>query len=306
MTQPAIQPAGIKSQIRDWWAAAPMTYGERHGGTEYIRPDGAVERVELGSQRFFEIADERFYSWNTPLHGERPFDRIFDYARYRGRPVLEVGCGMGCMAMNWAKAGAKVTAVDLNPVAIAQTRRRFEVFGQSGVIEQADAEALRFADASFDFVYSWGVIHHTPGIASAVREFHRVLRPGGASGVMLYHRDSLLYRYTIGFIEGWLNAERETLSELELASRYGDGAREEGNPYTWPVTQLEVKELFAGFEDIRIRVLGTDVPDILNALHPSFGLRLGPRRLNALVRRHGWSLWITGRKATSSMRAGGS
>lgn len=287
----------IKTEIRDWWAAAPMTYGESHGGTDYVRPDGTVDRVQLGSRRFFEIADERFYGWNKPLHGDRPFDRIFDYATYKGRPVLEVGCGMGCMAMNWAQAGAGITAVDLNPVAVEQTQRRFQVFELQGVIEQADAEALPFADDSFDYVYSWGVLHHTPGISAAVRELHRVLRPGGTAGVMLYHRKSLLFRYTISYIEGWLNGEREVLSARQLASRYGDGAREEGNPYTWPVTKSEVRDLFAVFDGVQIRVLGTDVPEILNVMQPDLARRLGRRRREALAGRLGWSLWITARKA---------
>ena len=287
----------LKSRIRDWWADAPMTYGARHGSTEYAHPDGSVERVELGSRRFFEIADERFYSWNTPLHGNRPFDRLFDYSRYRGSQVLEVGCGMGCMAMNWAQAGAVVTAVDLNPVAVAQTRRRFAVHGLDGTIEQADAEALPFADASFDYAYSWGVLHHTPRTARALQEICRVLRPGSGIGVMLYNRRSLLYRYTVSFVEGWLNAERDFLSELALASRYGDGGREEGNPYTWPVTKDEVPALFAGFESVSIRTLGTDVPVMLDALLPGLAGRLGDRRVRALAARHGWSLWITARKA---------
>src|SRR5262249_51813912 len=109
--------AQLKSEIRDWWASAPMTYAQDHGATLYHRPDGTVERVELGSRRFFELADETFYRWNEPIRGpEGPFGRIFDYQRYRDAPVLEVGCGMGCMAMNWAQRGARLTAVDLNPV----------------------------------------------------------------------------------------------------------------------------------------------------------------------------------------------
>jgi len=286
----------IKSEIRDWWAGAPMTYGERHGGTEYIRPDGSIELVELGSRRFFEIADERFYGWKRPLHGARPFEKTFDYERCSGRPVLEIGCGMGCMAMNWAQAGAQITAVDLNPVAVAQTTRRFEVFGLNGTIRQVDAETVPFADASFDYAYSWGVLHHTPGTAVGLQQMRRVLKPGGEIGVMLYHRHSLLYRYTVAFIEGWLNDERDVLSERELASRYGDGAREEGNPHTWPVTIPEVEELFSGFENLSVRILGTDVPDILNVLGPNLAGRLGERRKASLARRYGWSLWITARK----------
>lgn len=288
----------LKSQIRDWWAGAPMTYGEKHGSTDYVRADGSVERVVLGSKRFFDLADERFYAWNTSLHtGRGHFATIFPYDHYRGRDVLEVGCGMGCMAMNWALNGARITAVDLNPVAIAQTRQRFAVHQLAGTIHEADAEALPFADASFDFVYSWGVLHHTPHAADALGEIRRVLKPGGELGVMLYHRNSLLYRYTVAFIEGWLNMERDFLDELGLASRYGDGGREEGNPHTWPVTRKEVREdLFASLENVSIKTLGTDIPDLLNALLPSLADHFTPEMKSALARRFGWSLWITGRK----------
>ena len=103
---------GLKSDIRAWWAGSPMTYGDTHGHSEYRHPDGTVEVVQLGSRRFFDLADETFYSWNEPLHrGNRRFAAIFDYERHQGRRVLEVGCGVGCMAMNWARNGARVTAV---------------------------------------------------------------------------------------------------------------------------------------------------------------------------------------------------
>ncbi len=287
-----------KEQIRDWWAAAPMTYGERHGTTEFVRPDGSVEAVELGSQRFFELADERLYSWNTRLHTTTgPFAAIFPYSDMAGRRVLEIGCGMGCMAMNWARHGAEITAVDLNPVSVAQTRRRFDLFELKGDIRQADAETLPFADDSFDYVYSWGVLHHTPGTAKAVAEIRRVLKPGAAAGVMLYHRRSFLFMMTVAFQEGFINLERQFLDPLGLASRYGDGAREEGNPHTWPVTRREVqKQLFLSFRNVNIRVLGTDVPPILSAWKPGLGETLSKASLAALARRFGWSLWITGIK----------
>src|SRR5262249_12233532 len=149
---------------------------------------------------------------------------------------LEVGCGMGCMAMNWAQRGAEVTAIDLNPTSVEQTRRRFDLLKLDGDIKQADAEALPFGNDSFDYVYSWGVLHHTPGTAKAIEEIRRVLKPGAEAGVMLYHRASFLFMITIAFQESWINLERLFLDPLGLASRYGDGAREEGNPYTWPVT----------------------------------------------------------------------
>jgi 2-polyprenyl-3-methyl-5-hydroxy-6-metoxy-1,4-benzoquinol methylase len=288
--------ASLKDRIRDWWSAAPMTYGEEHGTTEYVRRDGSVERVEIGSRRFFELADERFYSWNVPLHTDRgPFGAIFPYEEMRGRRILEIGCGMGCMAMNWAQRGALVTAIDLNPTSVEQTKRRFAAFDLSGDIRQTDAEALPFDDASFDYVYSWGVLHHTPNTATAIDEIRRVVKPGGRTGVMLYHRHSILYRVTVQFQEGWLHRESRFLSPLQLASRYADGGRQEGNPHTWPVTRKEARALFRNFQNVDITVLGTDIPDILGAWRPGLGAAV-PAILDALAARFGWSLWIAARR----------
>ncbi len=289
----------VKSSVRDWWAENPMTYGVEHGLTEFVDETGTRRQVPIATREFFELADKVFYDWNTPRHTPTArFGRIFDYERYRGGRVLEVGCGMGCMAMNWAQQGAQVTAVDLNPVAIRQTRLRFELFGLAGDIREADARTLPFADETFDFAYSWGVLHHSPDTAQSIGELFRVLRPGGQVGVMLYHRNSILFRYLAAYIEGFLNWERHFLSRLELASRYGDGERKEGNPHTWPVTKREVRrELFAAFADIKIEVFGTDVPWLLDHWLPGMGSGWMPKKMvQALARRFGWSLWITARK----------
>jgi len=289
----------IKKAIRDWWAGSPMTYAESHGNAEYRLPDGSMEQVQLGSKRFYELADSVFYRWNEPLHTKTgKFGRIFDYERYRGKRVLEIGCGMGCMASNWASQGASLTAIDLNPVAVAQTTQRFKVLGLQGQIQEVDAESLPFPDESFDFVYSWGVIHHTPGIRKAIQDIYRVLRPGGQVGLMLYNRESILYRYFVQYQEGLVNMECLFLDELALASRYGDGGREEGNPHTWPVTKKEVlTELIPMFKRPEIKTLGTDVPEALNTWFPRLGQRLPLSWRKALARRLGWSLWITAEKS---------
>src|SRR5688572_13182622 len=102
------------SDIQDWWAQNPMTYGATHGQAVYA--EGAYEP---GTRAFFERLDEEFYSWNVYLHRDTPFDRLFPYEQYsRGGRVLEVGCGLGTMAMNWARHGAAVSAVDLNPTSV--------------------------------------------------------------------------------------------------------------------------------------------------------------------------------------------
>lgn len=280
-------------KIADWWSAHPMTYARTHGEVEY--EDG---RAELGSREFFEQADRRLLQWNAPLHGRRPFGRLFPYDQYKDKPVLEIGCGMGAMAAMWAQAGARVTAVDLAPRSVEQTRRRFELFDLSGDIREADARALPFEDASFDYVYSWGVLHHSPDLDRSIAELMRVLKPGGGFGVMLYHRRSFLYGYTIRFVEGFLHNETRFLDSRELASRYTDGAREEGNPYTWPVTKSEMRALLGPHcRDLRFKVFGTDLDGIFPYVVPGLGLVLPRWMKKPWARRFGWSLWSHGHKA---------
>jgi SAM-dependent methyltransferase len=145
------------------------------------------------------------------------------------------------------------------------------------------------------------VLHHTPDTKAAIDELHRVLKPGGRAGVMLYNRESLLYRIIVRWQEGFVNLERRWLDELALASRYGDGDRREGNPHTWPVTREDIQQhLFTRFAHAEVRVLGTDVPNVLNILAPELGSKLMPKAsVEALARRWGWSLWTTARKGRS-------
>ena len=288
-----------KHDIRDWWAKNPMTYGKEHGHLEYLDDKGDIHSAIIGSREFFELSDSTFYQWNSPLHtASGKFGKLFDYDRFKDSSVLEIGCGMGCMAMNWAMHGSRMTAVDLNPVAIEQTRRRFEIFHLNANIVQVDAENLPFSENKFDYVYSWGVLHHSPNLIQSINEIYRVLKPGGSFGIMLYNRHSFLYRYVVEYLEGFLHFENNFLTPLELASRYGDGGESEGNPHTWPVTTSEVQEeLFVQFKQVQKRILGTDLNYVLDLWFPKLGSSLMPRYLiKALARHWGWSIWISGEK----------
>jgi len=289
-----------KLDVRQWWADNPMTYGSVHGETSYADETGQLLAADIGSRKFFEQVDETFYSWNHPLHDQTGrFGRIFSYDRYRGKRVLEVGCGMGTMAMNWAQHGALMHAADLNPVAVTQTSTRFRLAGLPLSAVQVDGNVLPFPDNSFDYVYSWGVLHHSPDLERSIAELFRVLRPGGGFGVMLYHRRSILHWFIIRLIEGYLHGESQFLNELEMTSRYTDGDRKEGNPHTWPVTREEMRDLFGPHSaDLKVDTLGTDVDFTLDqiVIAPALARLIPALARKPWARRWGWSLWMNGTK----------
>lgn len=136
---------------------------------------------------FYEKFREHRYrtEWHIPL--------LVPFAEARGRKVLEIGTGNGADGAMFALNGAAYTGADLTPAALDATRRHFEVLGLTGEFKQENAERLSFADGSFDWVYSHGVLHHTPNTAAAIDEVWRVLQPGGRAIIMLYHKHSFNY-----------------------------------------------------------------------------------------------------------------
>jgi ubiquinone/menaquinone biosynthesis C-methylase UbiE len=296
------EPIKDKEDIRQWWADNPMTYGEVHGETSFATPEGEKTESALGTRAFFDNVDETFYGRNVHLHdASGRFGKIFPYERYRGKVVIEVGCGLGTMAMNWAEHGAVVHALDLNPVAVAQTQQRFRQRNLPVRAMQVDSNDLPFAAQAVDYAYSWGVLHHSPNLERSIAELFRVLKSGGGFGVMLYHRESMLFGYTTRFFEGYLHGESRFLNELELASRYGDGDRKEGNPHTWPVTKAEMKALFSRWSgDLSIQTMGNDLDYLLEQImpHPKLARLVPALVLKPWARRLGWHLWMSGTKRT--------
>jgi SAM-dependent methyltransferase len=130
--------------------------------------------------------------WNaTPLHssesqryGEYPW--LYEAAEFRkhaGEEVLEVGCGTGTDLLQFAKHGSVATGVDLAARHVELARARL---GDRARVYQADMRRLPFADNSFDYVYSHGVLHHSDESVRVVREMFRVLRPGGRINIHVY------------------------------------------------------------------------------------------------------------------------
>jgi ubiquinone/menaquinone biosynthesis C-methylase UbiE len=141
----------------------------------------------VGSKAFFDDLDD--YRFDK-LHY---LPRLVDFSAFRGRRLLEVGCGIGTDLVRFAKGGARVTGVDLAETAIDLARKNFELNGVAPEeLRVANGEALPYPDASFDVVYGHGVLQYTANAEQLIRECHRVLKPGGTGIFMVYNRVSWL------------------------------------------------------------------------------------------------------------------
>lgn len=209
-----------KEDVRDFWNADPC-------GTRYLE----------GKEDFEAHARARY--------ALEPF--IFDFAQFesaRGLRVLEVGVGMGADYLEWLKAGANATGVDLSAASIERARLRCQQAGYQPDLRVGDAEQLPFPDHSFDIVYSYGVMHHSPNTDQCVREAGRVLKPGGQARIMIYHHPSitgamLWLRY--GLLRG-KSLKQSVYDHLE-------------SPGTRTYTRGEARALLKSFTNVSIRLV---------------------------------------------------
>ena len=181
---------------RAWWERHPMRYDftEELGASEF-------------SREFYERIDERFFSdvWTYMPWKKIPFDPLIDFDTLGNKDVLEIGVGNGSHAQLISASAGSYTGIDLTDYAVKSTTMRLELLGRDRShvsVMRMDAEKMDFADDSFDFVWSWGVIHHSANTRTILEEIHRVLRPGGVAITMVYHRNYWNYHIVAGLVRG--------------------------------------------------------------------------------------------------------
>jgi ubiquinone/menaquinone biosynthesis C-methylase UbiE len=242
----------LKNQVQAYWEAEPCDFRHGTGGD----PLGFFREI---SRKRYEL--------------ESLIPDFADFGGGSGKRVLEVGVGLGVDFWGWVGHEARATGIDLTSRAVKLTRSHLDlrqIPRAAYNLSQGDAETLPFRDRSFDLVYSWGALHHTPRTDTAFREIRRVLAPGGLLKAMVYH---------VPCWTGWLLWGRFGLLAGKPSRRVKDLIYEHlESPGTKAYTDREVHQLLkrAGFGEVRTR----------SALGPTdlLSLELSPRYRSPLYR----------------------
>lgn len=209
--------------MRDFWNLRPCNI--RHSAKT------------IGSKEYFDEVEDRKY------FVEPHIPTFAQFERWRGKRVLEIGCGIGTDTVNFARAGAEVTAVDLSDKSLEIARQRANIYGLKNIrFLQGNAEELSsfLPVEPYDLIYSFGVIHHTPYPERVIEELRCYCRSSTMLKIMVYHRNSWKA------LEILLREGRGAFWRLsELVERHSEA--QTGSPVTYTYTPRTIRKLLGGF-----------------------------------------------------------
>ena len=241
-------------QIRDYW-------------NERIH-DLEIAQHTVGTKGFFKDLEE--YRFDKL----RYLPEVIDFSSYKGKRILEIGCGVGTDLVRFAQGGAEVIGVDLSKTAIELAKKNFEHHHLEGDLRIMNGEALEFSENSFDVIYAHGVLQYTANDNRMVSESYRVLKPGGEFIAMVYNR------------RGWLN----------VMSRFFNVKLEhEDAPVLRKYTVGEYRKMLSNFSEVKIIPERFPVKSRLHKgvkgfLFNTFFVGIFNSLPRSLVRRLGWHL----------------
>lgn len=234
-------------EIRNYWEKSPIFDYE--------------VREEKFSKPYYEKVDDIYFNENNQFNLH-----LFHFDDCMGKSVLEIGCGAGAAVRSYVKSGAIVFAVDLTEISVKRTYKSLQLFNLNGSVIQADACSLPFKDNSFDYVLSFGVLHHIPSTGQGIKEVRRVLMPGGKAMIALYYKhillsNSLLFKLFKAILKIVLRAPNQRTG-LQFADtpeefvRMYDGP---DNPIGSVYSKKEMTDLFNAFKIIKIEQHGAPI-----------------------------------------------
>ena len=184
---------------------------------------------EVGSKEYFQEVSQRKYFVEPHII---PFA---NFEEWRGKKVLEIGCGIGTAAQSFAEAGAIYTGVDISKKSLELARKRFDVFGLDGYFYQVEDEELSSVVPldEYDLVYSFGVIHHTPDPKKAIEQIYKYMSNDSEFRLMLYSKFSF--------------------KNLMIKLRFDRPEAQKGCPTAYKFSFKEIRQLLKDFEILSIR-----------------------------------------------------
>lgn len=183
----------------------------------------------IGSLEYFNEVDARKYFVEPHILGFAQFDR------WKGKSVLEIGCGIGTDAVNFAIAGAHYSGIDLSRKSVEIAVQRFDVYGLTGIFYTGNAEELTkiVPVKPFDLVYAFGSIHHCPHPEKVISEVRSYMAPGSEFRLMLYAHRS------------W--------KRMMIDAGYDQPEAQPGCPIARTYTEQQARDLLEGFNIIEMK-----------------------------------------------------
>ena len=246
-------------------------------------------RSKFGSKKYFDEVEARKY------FVEPNIPDFADFNKWNGKKVLEIGCGIGTDTINFARAGARVTAVELSEKSLDISRKRAKIFRLDKRIKfyLANVEELSKVVPvnKYDLIYSFGVIHHTPHPEKAIKELKKYMSKNTVLKIMVYNKYSwkilwIIFKYGKG---AFWNVNK-------LIPKYSEAAI--GSPVTYVYSKEECKKLL---KDFRIKEIKVDhifpyiIKDYINYKYrKEWYFRYLPKPiLRELEKKFGWHLMVT-------------
>ncbi len=205
------------SNNEDWWNKNPMTYDwDENLGPISISPEYLKKIDDLFGQGHSLVNNPNWPSGKI-------LEKFIPYQLFENKKILEIGCGAGLVSSHIAKSGAKLTAIDITSNSINFTKKRFKFENLNANIIKMDAENVNFEDNYFDYIVSWGVIHHSGNMKKILSEIYRVLKPGGKAYIMVYNKKSIRYQVYCRIWLGVFKLQYLKKSLEEIAGDITDG-----------------------------------------------------------------------------------
>jgi len=260
-----------------------------------LSPAGTTSsKAKPNTKEFFDEAFKYRAEYEQPwLYDVIPFKS------FKNKKVLEIGCGAGFDAYNIAREGAIYTGIDITPENIQRTKTHLSYFNLTGEILEADAENLPLKwEEKFDIVYSNGVLHHTPNMKKSFSDAYSVLKDGGEFYVILYHKNSIFYWFTLFFVNhillfGFLKMSfKDRLSKIEFTT---SNELPLVNVYSKYEVKQIMQEVCFQVETIKIRKLVKEDMPYLPILRSIW--KIIPQKLYDKVGEYfGWYIIVKGTK----------